>query len=242
MADAAPIKSQHLRDRAGHARHLVYLAKVTLPKLRHTVDERNMVVLPLVLSSLDMADTVCFLLEAAPEQHWVGAMALQRAQMEHLLRAAYFARVGTPEEVTKFRTKGDLPTRPKDNPEEGDRAIYLREIAAEAYHDLGDDLPKLLNMVKNHARDLSGFLHGGKEIVDVYSRMHEELGNIELSWDDLQDMVDNVAVFVQFSVGVAMSVSPLDGPEIDAAARESYEGGMKYMHARRVASGEPDGP
>jgi len=202
-----------------------------------------MVVLPLVLSSLDMADTVCFLLEAAPERCWVGAAALQRAQIEHLLRAAYFARAATDDEVEAFRTEGKLPKRPNERPDRPDRTIYLREIAEEAYRDeLGENLPKLLAMIKNHHGDLSGLLHGGKEIVDVYSRMHDELGNIELEWDELLDTVDNVAVFVQFAVGVALSLSPLEQEQKDAAARDSYEQGMAYMHERPKAEAEPEEP
>lgn len=236
-----PPKSQTLRNRAGEVRHLVYLAQLTLTRLGHRVDERTMVVLPLVLSSLDMADTVCFLLEAAPERYWVGAAALQRAQIEHLLRAAYFARAATEVEVEAFRTEGELPRRPHDRPDRPDRTIYLREIAQEAYQEvLGDDLPKLLAMIKNHHGDLSGFLHGGKEIVDVYSRMHDELGNIELEWDELLGTVDNVAVFVQFAVGVAMGLSPLEPEQIDAAARASYEQGMAYMQERPRAADEPE--
>jgi hypothetical protein len=239
----ASTESQSLRNRARQARHLVYLAQQTLTRLGHRVDERTMVVLPLVLSSLDMADTVCYLLEAAPERYWVGAAALQRAQIEHLLRAAFFARAGTIEEVEAFRTDGKLPKRPHERPGRPDRTIYLREIAEEAYHDvLGEDLPKLLTMIKNHHGDLSGFLHGGKEIVDVYSRMHDELGNIELEWEELLDTVDNVAVFVQFAVGVAMSISPLEPEQIDAAARECYEQGMAYMHERPRAADELEEP
>lgn len=47
-------------------------------------------------------------------------------------------------------------------------------------------------------------------------------------------------MFMQFAVGVAMSVSMLEPPQIDTAAWGSYEQGMAYMHEWPKAAPEPE--
>lgn len=68
--------------------------------------------------------------------------------------------------------------------------------------------------------------------------MHDERGNIEIGRDELLGTVDSAAVFMQFAVGVSMSLFPLEPLQIDAAGREFYEEGMACMHDwSRAATG-----
>lgn len=116
-------------------------------------------------------------------------------------------------------------------PKRGKRQIYIAEVAEEASEFLGWDKDKLLGTVKNHQRDLSGLVHGGKEVLAIYT-MHEEWGDLTIEWDELIQHVDNIMVFVQLALGVAMLLSPLDAVAMDKAVRPIYERAHLYFGKR----------
>ena len=64
-------------------------------------------------------------------------------------------------------------------------------------------------MVQSHYGALSGVVHGGKEVLAIYT-MHDTWGEITIDWDDLIHHVENIMVFVQLALGVAMVLSPLE--------------------------------
>jgi hypothetical protein len=213
--------SQNLRDRASTALKLVHETKLVLGDLKIVVDERSATAIPLVLASMDAAEAIYALLVNQPEQSWASALIMQRAQIEYVLRSAYFAKAASHKELMRFRKTGKMPKR-------GKRSIYLTEVVIDASQHLGWDQDKLLKTVKNHYRDLSGLVHGGKEVLGIYT-MHETWGDLTINWDELIESVDNILVFVQLALGVSMYLSPLDPVALDSVVRSTYENTHAYF-------------
>lgn len=198
--------------------------RAALAEMRHVGSDRTATSLPLVLASMDTAEALYGLLISQPEQSWVAAMILQRAQMEYVLRAAFFAKAASEKEVARFRRTGEMPKR-------GKNIIYVANVAKEAAQQLGWEQSKLMATVKSHYKELSGLVHGGKEVLSIYTQ-HEEWGDITINWDDLLQAVDNILVFVQLAIAVAMALSPLDPKEMDRVIRPSYEVAHAYFFRR----------
>lgn len=216
--------SQNLRNRASAALKLVQETKPVLGNLDIKIDERTATVIPLVLASMDTAEAIYALLINQPEEYWVAALIMQRTQMEYVLRSAYFAKAASHKELMRFRKRGKMPNR-------GKRSIYIAEVAEDASQHLGWDKDKLLRTVKNHYKDLSGVVHGGKEVLGIYT-MHDTWGDLTIEWDELIHHVDNIMVFVQLALGVAMSQSPLKPETMDKAVRPIYERTHAYFGDR----------
>lgn len=215
------LPSQKLRDRANAALKLVRETKPVLGDLDIKIDERTATAIPLVLASMDAAEAIYTLLITQPEEYWVAALIMQRTQMEYVLRSAFFAKAASHKELTHFRKRGKMPNR-------GKRPIHIAEVAEEASQHLGWDKAKLLKTVGNHQRDLSGVVHGGKEVLAIYT-MHDTWGDLSIEWDELIQHVDNIMVFVQLALGVAMYLSPLDPEAMDEAVRPIYEKARAYF-------------
>ncbi|MEO5811888.1 MAG: hypothetical protein ABIU96_07110 [Rhodanobacter sp.] len=210
------LPSQNLRERANAALKLARETKPVLGDLDITIDERSATAIPLVLASMDAAEAVYTLLGNQPEEYWFVALTMQRAQMEYVLRSAYFAKAASRKELIGFRKKGKMPTR-------GKRSIYIAEVAEDAAQHLGWDKDKLLKTVANHYRDLSGVVHGGREVLSVYTMHGDAWGDLTIEWDELIHAVDNIMVFVQLALGVAMYLSPLDPESMDRVVRPIYK-------------------
>ena len=218
------MSSQTLRARASAALQLVRETKPVLADLKIIIDERSATACPLVLAAMDTAEAIYTLLSTHPEEYWVAALVMQRTQMEYVLRSAFFAKAASHKELMSFRKKGKMPDR-------GKRTIYIAEVAEEASQHLGWSKDKLLTAVRNHQRDLSGLVHGGKEVLAIYT-MHDTWGDLTIEWNDLIHHVDNIMVFVQLALAVGMVLSPLDAEAIDKAARPIYEKAHKYFGER----------
>jgi len=222
------LPSQKLRDHASAALKLVHETKPVLGDLSIKIDERTATVIPLVLASMDTAEAIYTLLINQPEEYWVAALIMQRTQMEYVLRSAYFAKAASHKELMRFRAKGKMPKR-------GKRSIYIAEVAEDASHYLGWEKGRLLKTVTNHYRELSGLVHGGKEVLGIYT-MHNTWGDLTIEWDLLIHHVDSIMVFVQLALGVAMYVSPLDPEAMDKAVRPIYEKTHTYFGDRGPVS------
>lgn len=157
----------------------------------------------------------------------MAALIMQRSQVEYVLKSAFFAKAASNKELMRFSKKGDMPRR-------GKRNIYIAEVADEASQHLGWEKRKLLATVKSHQRHLSGLVHGGKEVLFIYT-MHDIWGDLTIDWEGLIDHVDNIMVFVQLALGVAMSLSPLDKDGLDKAVRPVYEKAHAYFGSRSPA-------
>lgn len=214
---------QHLQTRTQAALALVRATRPVLAGLNIEVDERTATALPLALAAMDTAEAIYALLLQRPEQYWVAALVMQRSQMEYVLRAAFFAKAASHRELMAFRRTGAMPKR-------GNRPIHLAAVAEEACQQLGWDRSKLLSTVRAHQRDLSGLVHGGKEVLAIYTQ-HDEWGDLTVEWHELAHHVDNIAVFVQLALGVAMLLSPLDPEALDRAVRSIHGEAMDYFNA-----------
>lgn len=216
--------STNLRQRASDALKVLHQTRNTLPDMGHVSSERTATVLPLVLASMDTAEAIFSLLINQPEKSWVAALIMQRAQMEYVLRAAFFAKAANEKEIVRFRRKGKMPNRGKNQ-------IYVADVTKEAAQHLGWDEERLLRTVKSHYKDLSGLVHGGKVVLAIYTQ-HDAWGDITIEWDELTHAVDNILVFAQLAIGVAMSLSPLDAEAMDRLIRPSYEATQAYFGSK----------
>lgn len=212
---------EQLHARVHDAQQVLTKTYEAVARLDLVIDERTATTVPLILGSLDMADAFIVLLAKRTDRAWVAALALQRSQMEYVLRAAFFAKAASHKELMAFRKKGNMPKR-------GQRAIHIADVASEAADQLGWDKSALLSFVKTHQRELSSAVHGGKEILAVYTQ-HEEWGNIDVPWGELGHHVDNVLIFTQLAMGVAMYHSRLGEAQLDAAVRPTYEAAHAYF-------------
>lgn len=222
-----PPTTERLQARAQETRELISANRITMSRFDIGWSERSMVVVPLAIASMDTADTMAYLLATEPAQRWVQALALQRVQIEYVLRAAFFAGAASEKETEKFRRKGQMPKR-------GERSIYLLEVVREAASNLGWEVPNLVATVKHHHRDLSGLVHGGKELLAIYT-MHDDVGDLTIPWDDLMEALENTAVFSQLALGVLMRFSRLEPLDLDAVVRPAHSRGLAYFAARREA-------
>jgi hypothetical protein len=218
--------SKNLRRCASDALRVLHETRNTLPGMGDIGSERTAAVLPLALASMDTAEAILALLINQPEKSWVAALIMQRAQMEYALRAAFFAKAANEKEVARFLRKGKMPNR-------GKSGIYVADVAREAAQHLGWDEEKLLRTVKSQYKDLSGLVHGGKEVLAIYTQ-HDAWGDITVEWDELIDAIDNILVFAQLALGVAMSLSPLDAEAMDRLVRPSYEAAHMYFRSRET--------
>lgn len=214
-----------LKVRAADALGALRLAQIALGHLGLPENPRTATTIPLVLASMDMAAAAYALLVNQPERAWVAALALQRIQMEHVLRGAFFAKAATDAELDRFRRTGRMPRR-------GKRQIYLQELAEESAEHLKWDKSRLSPVVKNHHDDLSGLVHGGREVLAVYMQ-HEEWGDITVDWDELGGHVGDILVFAQLALGVAAFLSPLDGERLDRACRPAVEAAHAFFESKR---------
>ena len=213
--------SKNLRQRSSDALKVLLQTRNALPDMGHIGSERTATGLPLVLASMDTAEAIYALLINQPEKSWVAALIMQRAQIEYVLRAAFFAKAASDKEVARFRRKGKMPNRGKSQ-------IYVADVAKEAAPHLGWNEETLLRTVKSHYKDLSGLVHGGKEVLAIYTQ-HDFWGDITVEWDELIHAVDNILVFAQLALGAAMSLSPLDPEAMDRLVRPPYEAAHAYF-------------
>lgn len=210
-----------LKDRSFDAIGVLTKIHEAIASLEVLIDERTATAVPLVLGSLDMADSIYTLLVKRPERSWVATHALARSQIEYLMRAAFFARAASDEEVMRFRETGRMPNR-------DDRTIYLRRLATEAAQHMSWPEELLIETVSQHQRELSSAIHGGREVLGIYTQ-HDEWGNIDLPWDELGPHVNNVLVFALLALDVVASHSSNDAQSKLAALGPAYNAANEYF-------------
>lgn len=101
------------------------------------------------------------------------------------------------------------------------RDIYIAEVAHEVCIAFGLD-QKLVNTINGHWSPLSGIVHGGKEVLNIYTT-NGEIGALEIDPSDLLPILDNVVVLVQLAMAIAMSLSPLAEEKLSDAVRPAYD-------------------
>lgn len=230
------IATASLRARAESARQVTVATRDLLGDFEILADERSAVVIPLVLASLDTAGAMYSLLANRPEDYWVPAMAMRRAQMEYVMRAAFFARAANERELVKFRKKGEMPKRAQVAgkgcaSQQKTRSISLSQVAREASQRLGWDEHLLVSKISSHYKQLSGLVHGGKEVLAIYT-MHPEWGVVTIDWELLDDELENSMVFAQLGLAVVMSLSPMKQDALSALVRPVYDQAHAFFRRR----------
>ncbi len=171
------LASQNLHNRADRALELVRETRLVLRELEIKIDNRSEAALPLVLASMDTAEAIYTLWTTKLEKYWVAALTMHRTQVDYVLRSAYFVKAASHKELMCFLKSGRMLKR-------GERWISTTDVAKDATQHLGWDVKKLINTVRNHNRFLSGLVHGGKEVLDIYTK-NETLGDLTIDWDKL---------------------------------------------------------
>lgn len=192
--------------------------------------ERTNIALPLLLASLDTAEAALVLLKLCPERGLVPAFALQRVQIEHVFRAAFFASVANERELNRFLTRGKMPNRQLS----GNRrqAIKVRQILQEVAEDLGFEPSELAGLVYPRYERLSALVHGGIEIPRIYLQ-NEQMGDLRLAdWSIVMPEVYGIVAYVQMALNVAMMMSPLSQDELSATVQGACDQIRAYMPAK----------
>jgi hypothetical protein len=210
-----------LRRRAAQAHEVLTRTHETVASLELVIDERVETSLPLILGSLDHASTILDLFVNRADRSWVSALALQRSQMEYVLRAAFFAKAASEKEIRRFRVKGKMPNR-------GKQQIYIANVADEAADHLGWDKQRLIASVRAHQRELSKVVHGGNVIIAIYTST-DEWGTIDTDWTELAGHVDTIVVYMMLAMAVAMSLSGLNEVQMDKVVRPAYDAAHAYF-------------
>ncbi len=55
-----------------------------------------------------------------------------------------------------------------------------------------------------------------------------------INWDELVHNIDNISVFVQLALSVAMLLSPLDPDALDKAVRPVYDRSVSYFSKKNT--------
>lgn len=225
-----------LRARAEVAYRMTISTRNLLGDFEIPADERSAVVIPLVLASLDTAGAMYSLLANRPEDYWVPAVAMRRAQMEYVMRAAFFARAATERELARFRRRGEMPKRAQAagdcrSGQQKTKSISLSQVAREASQKLGWDEQLLVSKLSSHYKELSGLVHGGKEVLAIYT-MHPEWGVVTIDWELLDDELENSMVFAQLGLAVVMSLSPMKQDAISTLVRPVYDEAHAFFRRR----------
>lgn len=142
-------------------------------------DQRMLVALPLLKSSIDVAAAATRLLTIDPVQYGSAAEALFRPQLERYMRAVYFASptLTSDAEVQTFFQDDKLPKRkPLGKPDAKARDVsfedLVKAVAAEIVRQAGKDDDPLAQgfteAITLEKRDLHGAVHGGRIVVRRY--------------------------------------------------------------------------
>jgi hypothetical protein len=186
-------------------------------------DERSVVVIPLVLASMDTAGAMFSLLANNPEQYWVPAVAMRRTQMEYVMRAAFFSKAANGRELERFREKGEMPKRaPAAGKASRAQSISLAQVVSEACQQLGWDEVKLLSSIRSQYGDLSSLIHGGKEVLAIYT-MNPGWGDVTIDWNELLGELEDAMVFVQLGLALGMYLSPMKPELLSEVVRPIYD-------------------
>lgn len=212
---------EHLHSRVRNATKVLTSVQRAIADLQIVIDARTATTIPLVLGSFDMADAAFTLLLTRHQRTWVSCLALQRSQLEYVVRAAFFAKAASERELKRFRRSGELLRR-------GERTIWIGKVAEEAAQHLGWEEERLVATVRAHQKDLSSAVHGGREVLRIYT-MNEEWGDIEVDWAELTVHVDNIVVFLMLGLAVAAHHSQLTRMGLDEVLRPAYMAGTKYF-------------
>lgn len=217
--------AESLTARANQAQALIDNTMSVLPSFEIAGSDRAYVSLSLLLASMDNAATLVYLLATRPNRAWVGALSLHRSQFDYFLRGSFFARVASDKELKQFQRKGRMPARAQKSGRKRD--MYVSEVAEDVCEAFGWDT-KLVNTLKGHWSPLSGIVHGGREVLSIYT-MNDELGGLEIDFDELLPVLDNVIVLVQLAMAVAMSMSPLPEEQLSDTVEPVYNDARNFF-------------
>ena len=142
-------------------------------------DERILVALPLLKSSIDVAAAAIKLLTLNPVEYGGAAEAMFRLQLERYMRAVFF---GSPaltdnDEVRAFREDDKMPVRPKPRPGKTGRAISFDTLTTSVGEEIAKQTGKeaealasgLANAIIFEKEGLHGAVHGGRFVIRRYS-------------------------------------------------------------------------
>lgn len=105
-------------------------------------------------------------------------------------------------------------------------------MAREAGQQLGWDENLLGSKLSTHYKELSGLIHGGREVLDIYT-MHSVWGIVTINWNALEDELECAIVFAQLGLAVVMSLSPLEQDAMSDVVRPVYDQSYAFLQAGR---------
>jgi hypothetical protein len=125
-------------------------------------NERNGTAIALLYSAAEQAHSAAFLVARDIKRGVLPALILIRSQLDHLMRAAFFARAATAEQLEHFLENDELPRHKgrKLGPRE------LARINADAFE--WQPRERVPNLVADAWGVLCGFSHGGRALLNYF--------------------------------------------------------------------------
>lgn len=160
--------------------------------------ERERVAVALLYSSICQARSAAQVVSVDPVDSLFAAFILQRSQLDHCLRGAFFARAASEQELRYFLENDGL--MPRDG---GLGARRLATIVSESFE--WEPKDKIEQVVANHWGTLSAMSHGGMATLGYY--VHEDgLGPPSVEQGSYDFFINSVALG-HIAVSVAMTLA-----------------------------------
>lgn len=208
---ARPLREPTVDDLVREARHALAVIEANLTALATVppppLTERTFLTTQLLRASCDHARSLVFLLTANPMDAAASALVLHRSQIEQFIRAVFFDRDASDEELAYFLENDEIPKRTTAN---GRLAkLHVNDLAAIAHVRMGFDADdKLASMVRNAWDPLNGMVHGGRSLRAVYND-NNEIGCL-VPPAILFQVMANAMVLTNFALVVAVERVDLD--------------------------------
>lgn len=230
---AQPRRDPTVPDVVREARHVLAVIEANMAAMAEVppppANERTFLATQLLRASCDHARSLVFLLTTNPMDTAGSALVLHRAQIEQFLRAVFFERDASEEELAYFLERDEMPKRPNAK---GNRVkIYVKDMAKIVHERMGfDNDDKLASMVAGAWDPLSGMVHGGRSLRAIYND-NDKVGCV-VPPAILFQVMANAMVLTNFSLVVAVERANLDEQAAHQVLVHPFELLSAYQRAR----------
>lgn len=192
--------------------------------------ERTFLVNQLLRASCDHGRSLMFLLSTNPMDAAGSALVLHRSQIEQFLRAVFFERDATDEELAYFLHHDELPKR--TNADGTRTKLHVKDLARIAHRRMDMDADdKLASMVSSAWDPLNGMVHGGRSLLAVYRDHNDEVGCL-VPPPILFPIIGNAMVLTNFALVVAVERANLEAQAQHEILVRPFEVLTSYQRAR----------
>lgn len=234
VALAQPRRDPAPADVVREASHAKAVIEANMEAVANTplapLSERLFLVLQLLRASCDHARAIAFLLESNPMDMAGSAMVLHRSQIEQFVRAVFFDRDASDEELAWFLEHDEVPKRP--TPTGRQVKLHVNDLARIAHDRLGfGESDRLASMVGNAWDPLCGMVHGGRALRALYRDDNNVIGCLVPPPIQFQ-VLGNALVLTNLALVVAAERAQLDAQAMHNLLERPCQIMEAYQRAR----------